>query len=80
MLAYLFQAWGRAVSNAELLENVWGYRQPASRSTTVKSCIRRLRRKIEPDPCNPEYLQTVWGVGYRLAIEDTEPEAGASPA
>jgi DNA-binding response OmpR family regulator len=70
VLAYLFQAWGRAVSNGELLENVWGYRQPASRSTTVKSCIRRLRGRIEDDSSDSRYIQTVWGVGYRLAIKD----------
>ncbi len=74
VLAYLFQAWGRAVSNVELLENVWGYRLPASRSTTVKSCIRRLRAKIEDDPSDPQYIQTAWGVGYRLAIETPRPE------
>jgi DNA-binding response OmpR family regulator len=31
--------------------------------------IRNLRRKIEPDPDNPTYIQTVHGVGYRLAGE-----------
>jgi DNA-binding response OmpR family regulator len=70
VLAYLFQAWGRAVSNGELLENVWGYRQPASRSTTVKSCIRRLRAKLEDDSSDARYVETVWGVGYRLALKD----------
>ena len=35
---------------------------------TVDVQINRLRRKIEPDPANPLYLQTVRGIGYRLAI------------
>jgi DNA-binding response OmpR family regulator len=74
VLAYLFQAWGRAVPNAELLENVWGYRESPLRSSIVKSCIRRLRGKIEDDASAPEYVQTVWGVGYRLGIEDLGPE------
>ena len=34
---------------------------------TLDSHIRNLRRKIEPDPKNPAYIQTVYGVGYRLA-------------
>jgi DNA-binding response OmpR family regulator len=33
---------------------------------TLDSHIRNLRRKIEPDPQNPSYIQTVYGVGYRL--------------
>lgn len=38
---------------------------------TVDSHIRNLRRKIEPDPRQPTYVQTVYGVGYRLQIETT---------
>ena len=34
--------------------------------------IRNLRRKIEPDPENPTYIQTVYGVGYRLAGEEAD--------
>jgi len=36
---------------------------------TLDSHIRNLRQKIEPDPANPTYVQTVYGVGYRLAEE-----------
>jgi DNA-binding response OmpR family regulator len=35
-------------------------------TTTVTVHIRRLRAKIEPDPARPEWIQTVWGVGYRF--------------
>lgn len=34
---------------------------------TVMVHIRRLREKIEPDPSNPKYIQTVWGIGYKLS-------------
>lgn len=35
---------------------------------TVAVHVNRLREKIEKDPSNTEYIQTVWGVGYRLKI------------
>ena len=37
---------------------------------TVDSHIRNLRRKIEPDPHNPTYIQTIYGVGYRLLLPE----------
>ena len=33
---------------------------------SIDSLISRLRRKLEPDPANPRYVQTVWGAGYRF--------------
>ncbi len=57
---------GRAYSRSQLLEVVWGY-QFDGYDHTVNSHINRLRNKIEPDPANPVYLLTVWGVGYRFA-------------
>ncbi len=35
-------------------------------TSTVTVHVRRLRAKIEPDPEQPRYIQTVWGVGYRF--------------
>ena len=52
-------------SRDQLLERVWGmadYIDPG----TVTVHVRRLREKIESDPSNPQYLQTVWGVGYKF--------------
>jgi DNA-binding response OmpR family regulator len=60
---------GRAYSRQELLDEVWGY-QYSGYSHTVNTHINRLRNKIEPDPSSPQYVKTVWGVGYRFA----EPE------
>lgn len=56
---------GEVVSHQELARRVWGYQEVDSGSIT-KSHIRNLRRKIEADPANPLYLQTVPGLGYRL--------------
>ena len=41
----------------------------AANQRTVDVQINRLRRKIERDPANPVYLQTVRGTGYRLVVE-----------
>ncbi len=49
----------------QLLNRVWGYEFYGDEST-VTVHIRRLREKIEPDPSNPTYVQTVWGVGYKF--------------
>lgn len=49
----------------QLLKNVWGYSDYLDPST-VTVHIRRLREKIERDPANPSWLQTVWGVGYKF--------------
>jgi len=60
---------GRAYSRDELLDEVWGY-QYSGYSHTVNTHINRLRNKIEQDPSEPEYVRTVWGVGYRFAEQD----------
>ena len=57
---------GRVFNRMQLLDQVWGYSYEGYEHT-VNSHINRLRRKIEKDPANPEYIQTVWGVGYRFS-------------
>jgi DNA-binding response OmpR family regulator len=49
----------------QILDRVWGYEFDGDDST-VTVHIRRLREKIEPNPVNPVYVQTVWGVGYKF--------------
>ena len=66
LLAHLAAAPGRVFSRAELLEEVWGSAIGWQDAATVTEHVRRLRRKIEPDPDNPRVLQTVRGVGYRF--------------
>lgn len=56
---------GRVFSRAQLLDSVWGYGHDGY-DHTVNSHINRLRAKIEPDPAEPTYIITVWGVGYRF--------------
>ncbi len=57
---------GRVYSREELLETIWGFDYLGD-FRTVDVHIRRLREKIEPDPANPRYIMTKWGVGYFFA-------------
>ena len=66
LLALLARHPGRAFSRQELLDRVWGY-QFSGYAHTVNTHINRLRGKIEPNPSDPVYVRTVWGVGYRFA-------------
>lgn len=66
LLAALMQAPGRVFARQDLLEELTGDAiDGTERSIDVH--IRHLRKKIEPDPQNPRYVETVFGVGYRFA-------------
>jgi DNA-binding response OmpR family regulator len=65
LLLFLARHPGRAFSRHELIRAIWRY-SFYSDTSTVTVHIRRLRTKIEDDPGDPRYLQTVRGVGYRL--------------
>lgn len=56
---------GRVYTRLELLDLVWGYAYKGYEHT-VNSHINRLRSKIEEDPNHPQYIITVWGVGYKF--------------
>lgn len=56
---------GRVYSRDELLERVWGY-EYAGDTRTVDVHVRHLRQKLERDASNPEYIETLRGIGYRL--------------
>ncbi|MGI9049779.1 MAG: response regulator transcription factor [Rubrobacteraceae bacterium] len=58
----------RVFTRDQMMEVIWGYAFSVETST-VTVHIRRLREKIEADPAQPRYLQTVWGVGYRFVGE-----------
>ena len=57
---------GRVYSRQQLLDLVWGTGHMGYEHT-VNSHINRLRGKIETDPAAPEYVLTVWGVGYKFS-------------
>jgi DNA-binding response OmpR family regulator len=60
---------GYTLTRDDLLEKAVGYAYEGL-GRTLDTHIRNLRRKIEPDPDNPTYIQTVYGVGYRLTGDE----------
>jgi DNA-binding response OmpR family regulator len=67
ILLFLIENPNHVFSKEDLFERVWGL-EAMGESDTVVVHVRRLREKIEPDPQQPQYVETVWGVGYRFRI------------
>ena len=65
LLLHFARNKGRVFTRSQLLDSVWGYNHDGYEHT-VNSHINRLRAKIERDPREPEFIITVWGVGYKL--------------
>ncbi len=65
LLRTLLENPGYAFTRSELIERSLGY-EYESLERSLDSHIKNLRKKIEPDPREPVYIQTVYGVGYRL--------------
>jgi DNA-binding response OmpR family regulator len=68
LLAYLAARPGRALARNDILNAVWGnsvFVTPRS----IDRCVTTLRSKIEPDPRNPKYIQTIRDIGYRFEPE-----------
>jgi DNA-binding response OmpR family regulator len=65
ILRHLIANRGKTVSRAELLDKVWGLDEyPTTR--TVDNHILKLRKKIERDPANPDFIATIHGIGYKF--------------
>jgi DNA-binding response OmpR family regulator len=65
LLDYLARNQDRVFNRDQLLDAVWGDMQFVT-PRAVDACVRRIRRKIEPDRAQPTYLKTVRGIGYRF--------------
>lgn len=59
---------GQVFTKTQLFRNAWSD-QYIEDDNTVMVHIRRLRKKIEPDPSDPQFIQTVWGIGYKFVGE-----------
>ena len=66
-LLFLMRHPGQVFSREDLYEMIWGL-ESLGDNITVAVHMKRLREKIEDDPDAPRLLQTVWGVGYKLAV------------
>jgi DNA-binding response OmpR family regulator len=65
LLLLLISTPNKVFTKDEIFEKVWGFNSERD-IPTITVHIRKLREKIEFDPSNPEYIHTVWGVGYKF--------------
>ncbi len=65
ILEYFIDHRGRTVSRQQLLRDVWGISGDIT-TRTIDRHVASLRKKLEPDPDDPTYIQTVYGVGYKF--------------
>ena len=65
LLEYLIRNSGRVLTRVQLIDRVWG-NDYFGDTKTLDVHIKRIRAKIENDPANPEYIQTVRGLGYKF--------------
>lgn len=67
LLTLLASNPNRVFSKEELFERIWDM-DSIGEIATVTVHIRKLREKVEADPSNPQYIETLWGAGYRFKI------------
>ena len=65
LLEYLIRNSGRVLTRAQLIDRVWGSDYFGD-TKTLDVHVKRLRAKIEKDPANPIYIQTIRGLGYKF--------------
>jgi two-component system, OmpR family, alkaline phosphatase synthesis response regulator PhoP len=70
LLRTLLESPSHAFTRGELIEKALGYDHEGL-ERTLDTHIKNLRRKIETDPAQPQYIETVFGVGYRMPAEDS---------
>lgn len=64
IMKFFMENSGKALSREDILDKVWGS-EYFGELKIVDVNIRRLRMKVEDDPSNPKYIQTMWGFGYK---------------
>ncbi len=67
LLVFLAENPDRVFSKEHIFEKIWGV-DNVGEIATVAVHIRRIREKIEDDTSNPDYIETIWGTGYRFNI------------
>lgn len=71
LLSELTRNAGKVLTHRELLQRVWGS-DYSGENTYLRTFIRHLRRKLEPDPAQPRFLRNELGVGYYVPLPDSE--------
>ena len=69
LLRVLVENRGHAVPRATLVDRVWTDGAEFVEENALSVTVKRLRNKLEADPAKPEYLKTVYGIGYLWAVE-----------
>lgn len=67
ILRYMAENPNKVFNREELFEKIWGL-DSIGDNATITVHIRKIREKIEPYPSKPQYIETVWGAGYRLRV------------
>lgn len=65
ILHYLMVNKNQALSREKIFDEIWGYNEYGD-INTVTVHVRKIREKIENNPSEPEYIETVWGIGYKF--------------
>lgn len=65
ILHYLALNMNQALSREKIFETIWGFNEYGD-INTVTVHVRKIREKIEEDPSDPKYIETVWGIGYKF--------------
>ena len=68
ILVFLAKNRGQVFTKEEIYQAVWADDYMLD-SSNVMAFIRKLRKKIEPDPDSPQYILTIWGIGYKFNDE-----------
>lgn len=68
ILHYLATNANQALSREKIFDEIWGYNEYGD-INTVTVHIRKIREKIEKDPSRPNFIETVWGIGYKFKGE-----------
>ena len=69
LLRVLLENRGHAVPRATLVDRVWTDGAEFVEENALSVTVKRLRSKLEADPTKPEYLKTVYGIGYTWAVK-----------
>jgi len=78
LLFVLMTNRGQVIPTDVIVERVWGYAGQGEREL-VRGLVSRLRHKMEPNPDQPRYIETVQGVGYRFIVDEGLPEVQPGP-